>query len=179
MAEKRGCKDCDSVEEWRPVVGYEERYEVSSHGRVRSAESDYIGARGIRRHREPKLRKLFTDSFGYQWLELSVSRERRYWSVHRLVTLAFHGPPNAGQDSVRHLDHDPGHNHPDNLAWGTRSENIQDSVRDGRHRNGASYRMECPYGHPYDMVDRHGHRRCRTCKRAKDKRYRERRKAIA
>ena len=32
------------VEEWRPVPGYEGRYEVSSHGRVRSLDA-YCGNR--------------------------------------------------------------------------------------------------------------------------------------
>jgi hypothetical protein len=51
--------------------------------------------------------------------------------VHHLVYAAFHGARDPGLD-VRHLDGDPANNRPDNLAQGTRSENILDVVRSGR-----------------------------------------------
>jgi hypothetical protein len=54
--------------------------------------------------------------------------------VHRLVALAWHGPPpaSAGPDPrVLHTDHDPTNNRPENLTWGTRHEN--DADRGRRH----------------------------------------------
>ena len=49
---------------------------------------------------------------------------------HRLVLEAFHGPANGRV--ARHLDGDPGHDHADNLAWGTQRENCGDTIRHGR-----------------------------------------------
>lgn len=49
--------------------------------------------------------------------------------LHRLVCLAFNGPPPPGKDQVRHLNGIPDDNRPENLAWGNSSENMLD-----RHR---------------------------------------------
>lgn len=50
--------------------------------------------------------------------------------VHRLVLEAFVGPCPEGME-CRHLDGNPGNNRLDNLAWGTRKENYEDSVEHG------------------------------------------------
>jgi hypothetical protein len=50
--------------------------------------------------------------------------------IHRLVCHAFHGPPPSDQHTdVRHLNGDKADNRAENLAWGTRSENMQDVLR--------------------------------------------------
>lgn len=50
--------------------------------------------------------------------------------LHRLVAEAWHGMPASGQE-VRHLDGDKLNNRPDNLAWGTRSQNMRDKEAHG------------------------------------------------
>lgn len=55
--------------------------------------------------------------------------------VHRLICWAFHGPCPDGME-CRHLDGNPANNRPDNLAWGTRKENQDDSVRHGTRVRG-------------------------------------------
>lgn len=50
--------------------------------------------------------------------------------VHQLVALTFLGPRPKGQE-VRHLDGNPLNNRADNLAYGTRTENIYDVMRIG------------------------------------------------
>lgn len=50
--------------------------------------------------------------------------------VHTLVARTFLGPRPPGQD-VRHLDGNPCNNRVDNLAYGTRTENILDVYRIG------------------------------------------------
>lgn len=47
--------------------------------------------------------------------------------AHRAVVLAFDGEPKEHQTDVRHLDGNPTNNRLDNLAYGTRSENMQDA----------------------------------------------------
>ncbi len=56
---------------------------------------------------------------------------RRTCKVHHLVLEAFVGPRPEGME-CRHLNGDPFDNRPENLAWGTRSENALDKVRHGR-----------------------------------------------
>ena len=51
----------------------------------------------------------------------------------RIVADAWHGPKPEGQE-VRHLDGDNTNDRPDNLAYGTRSENARDTRDHGRVR---------------------------------------------
>lgn len=118
-------------ETWRPVVGYEGLYEVSDLGRVRSVTSD--GRQ--RRRRLGRVLKQGNAPHGYKTVGLSKgSAGVETLTVHCLVLTAFTGPKPTGKET-RHLDGDPGNNTLGNLAWGTRSENSQDTVRHGRWKN--------------------------------------------
>ena len=131
---------------WAPIPGFD-GYEASDEGFIRSA-------RGVL---NPWL------SHGYA--QVSLRRDGRTYkrSVHRLVLLAFVGG-GEGLDSC-HRDGDKSNNRLTNLYWGTRSENIRDQVRHGRHNNGR--KTHCPQGHPYSeentYVLRGGRRQCRAC----------------
>lgn len=61
-------------------------------------------------------------------------------------------------------------------GYGTCSENVRDSVAHGTQRN--TRKTHCPHGHPYDehntTYEAAGNRKCRTCKRIRE---RERRAA--
>lgn len=106
-------------EEWRPVVGWEDRYEVSSQGRVRSArDSQQLRIRII-----PKA-------------YLSRGSKLQAFSVSRLVAEAFVGPRPSPRHEVLHGDGVEGNNTPGNLRWGTRRENMADAKRHGTLRNG-------------------------------------------
>lgn len=98
--------------------------------------------------------------------------------VHRLIAIAFLGQPEARQE-VRHLDGDPSNNRVDNLKWGTRSENIRDSVRHGTHV--WANKTHCPQGHAYDApntyIRSNGGRMCRECLRQRCAEYRAKKKA--
>lgn len=158
-------------EEWRPIPGYEGYYDVSGLGRVRSA------ARTIQRidgktmtFREREL-KQHVNTPGYFAVVLSRCDSQRQWGVHQLVCLAFHGPKPTPKHEVRHLNGNPQDNRPDNLRWGTRSENTRDRVVHGTH-NQAS-KTHCPHGHEYTPENtyirrnrKHGWkgRRCRSCR---------------
>lgn len=50
--------------------------------------------------------------------------------VHRLVLMAWTGLPSDG-DVSRHLDGNPLNNRIENLAWGTPSQNVHDSILHG------------------------------------------------
>lgn len=143
-----------AVEEWRPVPGFP-GYEVSSLGRVVS-----------KRRRCPQILKPWLDSHGYPRVGLRTDDGRALRSVHVVVATAFLGPRPDGCE-VRHLDGSPLNNTPENLAWGTRSENERDKVRHGTH-NCAS-KTHCPKGHAYDEANTSftplGYRRCRACLR--------------
>lgn len=63
-------------------------------------------------------------------------RAARY--VHRVVAEAWLGPPPPGAQ-VRHLNHDPADNSPENLLYGSAKDNSLDSVRSGRFPRGDTH----------------------------------------
>lgn len=85
--------------------------------------------------------------------------------VHALVCSAFHGPKSDPKLQVRHLNGDRLDNRPENLRWGTCSENMHDRVRHGNSPQAA--KTHCPHGHEYNAVNTHfsprGQRVCRKC----------------
>lgn len=163
------------TEEWRPVVGYEGIYEVSNFGAVRSL--DRTISDGSRRKGQLISQTLWGRSTQYLYVHLSKGGDRPTFTVHSLVCEAFHGArpllheltsADRGRVVVRHIDGDSLNNHATNLAWGTSSENMQDTLRQGRHFSQS--KTECANGHPYteeNTIRRAGGwRQCRICHRA-------------
>lgn len=118
------------IEEWRPVVGYEGRYSVSSLGRVKSLERQVRVGHGATRTVRERILRPGPKASGHLSVALGKGASN---DVHVLVAAAFLGPRPAGHD-VRHLDDDPTNNRRENLAYGTRRDNIQDAVRNGSKR---------------------------------------------
>lgn len=86
-------------------------------------------------NRTGKLRKLapWLNSKGYEVVSLRFSDGSRSRAlVHRTIARVFNGEPQRGQE-CRHLDGDKRNNRPNNLEWGTHSENMTDTVRHGTH----------------------------------------------
>lgn len=102
------------VEEWRPVIGYEGVYEVSSFGRVASVRN------GSRR-----IRKKCPHTAGYWQLVLSFNNKQRVVYTHRLVLEAFVGPCPAGMEAC-HNNGDRSDDRLSNLRWDTPSNNQLD-----------------------------------------------------
>lgn len=109
-------KQLDLYERWLPVAGYEGRYEVSSHGRVRSLLTDRILKRRAR-------------GYCYWGVGLCNGKERKFY-IHRLVAIAFIPNP-EGHPEVMHKDENPDNCAADNLMWGTRAMNL--GHRDGTY----------------------------------------------
>ena len=107
---------------WKPVIGFEESYDVSNMGRIRS----------YRRNSPPVLLRPGLTSAGYPSVALGRGNTNL---VHKLVATAFLGLPKPGQE-VRHKDGTRTNNHVDNLCWGSRSENNLDKRRHGTDLNG-------------------------------------------
>lgn len=117
----------ENSEEWRPVVGFEDSYEVSSHGRVRGKYR--IGPGGSRI--QPKIIKQSLSS-GYPFVGIRDCAGKQYSPrVHALVAQAFLGPRPRGL-VINHKDHNKTNNHISNLEYVTSRENIQHEAREGR-----------------------------------------------
>lgn len=104
-------------EQWRPVVGREDDYEVSDLGRVRNKRTGHFLKPGAM-------------SGGHVSVCIGKGNSR---TVHSLVMDAFKGPPPDGME-ILHKDGVKIHNMLFNLAYGTRGENTQDRKWHGTPR---------------------------------------------
>lgn len=108
------------TEEWREIAGMSGRYEVSSHGRVRSI---WFKKRNIfGPETSPKVLRAFLNKGGYPCVDIPYPLGRRIMKVHRLVLLAFVGPEPIGHEGA-HLNGRRDDPRLENLAWVTRKEN--------------------------------------------------------
>lgn len=152
------------METWRPVVGFEGRYEVSDLGRVKTLSNRQGKVAILKPHVLPRS--------GHCQVQLTNDGRKVMRYVHVLVAAAFIGPKPPGHQT-RHRDGIPGHNELTNLHYGTQSDNARDSVLHGTH-NQAS-KTECKHGHRFTEENTYiwvrpstgrRERQCRTCRAA-------------
>ena len=112
-------------EEWKPITGYEGKYEVSNLGRIRSLDwimPSMLGYKKLHKGRILKpginhhgyLHVVLTDDFGYH----------RTIIIHRLVAFAFVPGYKEGL-VVNHKDENRRNNRADNLEWCTQLYNLE------------------------------------------------------
>lgn len=126
-------------EQWKDIPGYS-GYQVSNYGRVISYWHR-VGTHGAMMNTwrweitgDPKLlgtRLVKRGHYRYVTLQREPSKQP-IRPVHQLVLEAFVGPRPDGQQA-RHLDDDKSNNTLANLAWGTKSENLQERTLNGRN----------------------------------------------
>lgn len=113
------------MENWKPVKGFEGKYEVSDCGNVRSL---------LDCHMNPKLEKTEIKKYrvnGYYQVNLWEHKKLTHKLVHRLVAEAFvHNPENL--PCVNHKDENPANNRPENLEWCTQKYNCNYGGRNNR-----------------------------------------------
>lgn len=158
---------CTTSQVWRPLLSLDGYYEVSDHGQVRSVDRVITDSLGRSRRIKGFALALSQHPSGHLHVRLSISGVGATRKVHHLVLEAFVGPRPPGQEGC-HWDDDPGNNHLPNLRWGTRSDNMQDAIRNGI--NHLVNRAHCPFDHVLAMpnlvpscLPRRG---CLACSRA-------------
>lgn len=112
------------------------------------------------------------------WLWKGVRDRKGYGQIrffgkitraHRVSASLFQGRIIPSSLDVCHHCDNPPCVRPDHLFIGTRSDNMRDCQRKGRHPNpGPKRKTHCPHGHPLDGIntylDKNGHRRCHVCR---------------
>jgi hypothetical protein len=156
----------DAEEVWRPVRGYEGKYEVSDLGRVRSIARTVQTSTGQRRY-AGRILSPGTRTGGHHFVILPARRigfPRRNAAIHQLVLEAFVGARPPGMEAC-HADDNKANNRLSNLRWDTRRENTLDRVRNGIHH--LANKTACPKGHEYSeentYITTSGGRACRAC----------------
>ncbi|WP_137598193.1 NUMOD4 domain-containing protein [Paucilactobacillus kaifaensis] len=91
-------------ETWKNVIGYENKYEVSTFGRVRNAKTGHV-------------LKPWKNWGGYLLVDLYGNHHTKHFSVHKLVAGAFLGEKPNEDYQVNHIDEHKDNNDLSNLEY--------------------------------------------------------------
>ena len=109
---------------WKPVVGFEEFYEVSNYGAVRS----------IRKGRYyNKIMRPYLAGEGYLYLHVKIGDKTPHLLIHRVVADAFIPNPEH-KKYVDHINTVRTDNRVENLRWCTNRENTLNPITNKRRR---------------------------------------------
>ena len=108
---------------WKDIVGYENTYEVSNLGRVRSKARTIVYGNGKIVHRKSRIKKPTIDRNSYPRVGLQVNGRLTMKMVHRLVAEAFIPNP-KNLPIVNHKDEDKMNPTAGNLEWCDNSYNV-------------------------------------------------------
>lgn len=122
---------------WRDIDGYEERYQVSNYGRVKSFWRGAI-----------KILKPAAISRGYLFVSLCKPNQRKQFYIHRLVAQAFIPNPD-NKRTVNHIDGHRLNNCVENLEWATAAENTHHALAKDLIPTGEL----CPWAKIKNMAD--------------------------
>lgn len=112
---------------WRPIPGYEELYEVSNKGRVRSVPHLLYTPTGCPYMSKSKIRKPQIVN-GRNRISLVKGNKRDTLQLARIIALAWVDGYEEGL-TVDHIDGDKLNDDLSNLRWLSRGENTKESYR--------------------------------------------------
>ena len=110
-------------ERWVAVEGYEDKYQVSDMGRVRSIDHWVTYVDGRRRIHKGRVLSAGTDR-GYKFVNLYRNSTRNTRKVHHLVLAAFVGPRLDGME-VHHINGIRDDNRVENLTYLSHEDNMK------------------------------------------------------
>lgn len=114
-------------EEWKDVIGYEDLYQISNFGRIKSIKYEY-----------DKILKTNLTNSGYLELTLHKNKKLKHKTIHRLVAIHFVDNP-ENKKEVNHKDGNKLNNYAYNLEWNTPLENTKHSIETGLCKKNGEY----------------------------------------
>ncbi len=115
--------------EWRAIKGYEDLYEVSNTGLVRSLDR----VDRLNRFKKGVLKAPCDNGRGYLCVNLKHNGKQTQKTIHRLVAQAFIANPD-NLPEVNHKDGNKANNHVNNLEWCTISDNKKHAFKNGLNK---------------------------------------------
>lgn len=120
--------------QWLPVVGFEDSYEVSNNGQVRSKDRWVLYKHGGKRFWPSVTISQWVPKNGYPSVTLKQNDVGYNKMIHRLVAEAFIPNPDR-MPQVNHKDNIKTNNLVDNLEWCDQSQNIRHAYDNGFHKS--------------------------------------------
>ena len=109
---------------WKDIQGYEELYQVSNLGRVKSLDK----YDKHNRFKRGKIKAICDNGNGYCVVNLKVDGKQKSRTVHRLVATAFIPNP-KNLPEINHIDGNKKNNNVSNLEWCDRRHNATHAVQ--------------------------------------------------
>ena len=109
---------------WKDVIGYEEQYQVSNLGNVRSKDRAIVDCLGRKRTLKSHKIRIQTSKIGYKQVILHKGGKMKTYLVHRLVAEAFIPKTETSKNEINHKDENKANNTVDNLEWCDHKYNI-------------------------------------------------------
>lgn len=108
---------------YKPIIGYEEYYEVSNFGNVKRLKREIPHISNSKRVFQERLLTPSLEKKGYLKIRITKNNKLCSFKIHRLVASHFiYNEFNLEQ--VNHIDGNKSNNHYTNLEWVSNRENI-------------------------------------------------------
>lgn len=120
---------------WKPVTGFENFYEISNKGRIKSLRRK-VNIWNGQRTLEERILAAATSPLGYKRICLRNGKNKRRVFLHRLVAYEFI-PNTDNKPQIDHIDGNPSNNSVENLRWVTAKENSNNPITKQRQKAGA------------------------------------------
>lgn len=112
---------------WKDIKGYENLYQISNFGRVKS----FVGWNGHKYIQRERILAPYKQQGNLNYyrsvVKLRKNGIKKDCKVHRLVAEAFIPNP-KGYNIINHIDGNPLNNHVENLEWTTQKENMKHAI---------------------------------------------------
>lgn len=122
----------EQVEIWKNIPNYEDKYQVSNLGRVKSLQR-WSGTKFY--NREYILNNYVNKKNGYVYVYLTKNNKNKNVRLHKLVAENFIDNSN-NYKQINHIDGNKQNNNVENLEWCNSSYNIRDMYK----RNGKYFK---------------------------------------
>lgn len=140
------------------IPGFKGIYQINLNGQVFSIGRWVNANKGGKMFIGNEILSNWVDGNGYLRVKLTLDKKHRSYFIHRLLAITFIPNP-ENHPLVRHLDDNPLNLELSNLAWGTKKDNAQDSIKNGgfafvgkgekNHMYGRRGVLSPIYGKPY------------------------------